>query len=56
MEGEDNGLVSCEQAIEVPIREAVGVFGGGNEPVKIHHVDEPDFEIGKVLTQQRYGC
>ena len=54
MEVEDDRFVVREQAVEVPVREAVRMLGGGDEPVEVHHVDEADLEIGEVLAQQHH--
>ncbi len=46
------GLSSGEQAVEVPVREAMRVLAGWRELEEIHHIDETNLEIGEVLPQQ----
>ena len=46
------GLSSGEQAVEIPVGQAVRMLAGGRELVQIDHVDEADLEVGEVLAQQ----
>jgi hypothetical protein len=52
VEVDDDRLVDGEQAVEVPVRESVGMLACRGEPVQVHHVDEADLELRKVLAQQ----
>jgi len=51
VEVENDRFVFREQAVEVPVREAVGVFCRGDKSVEVHHVHESNLESGEVLTK-----
>ena len=51
VEVEDDRLVEGEEAVEVPVGEAVGVLGLRLKREKVDHVDEAEPEIGDVLPQ-----
>src|SRR5580698_5532585 len=51
MEVEDHRFVGGKQGIEVPVGEAMGVFGLRHETEQIHNIDEPYFQIGEALLQ-----
>src|SRR5579863_3194487 len=49
VEVEDHGFVSGKQRIEVPVGEAMGVFGLRHETEQIHNIDESYLQIGEAL-------
>src|SRR6266581_3530400 len=51
VEVEDDWLVHGEQAVEVPVRQAVRVLAGGRELQQVDDVDEANLQIGEVLPQ-----
>ena len=55
VEVEDHRLVRGEQRLELPVRHAVRMLGVRHEPDQVHHVDEPDLQVGQMLAEQRGG-
>ena len=53
MEVEDDGPIRGEEAVEVPVVEAVGMLRGRSHAVQVDDVDEADLEVREVLAQQR---
>lgn len=53
MEVEHHGLVDSEQRIKVAIRQAMRMFAGRLQFEKIDNVDETDFEIGELFSEER---
>ncbi len=54
MEVEDDRLIDREQAVEVPVREAVRVLAGGQELVQVDHIHEAHLERREMFPQQRH--
>ncbi len=55
MEIEDDRLVDGEEGIEIAVGEAVRMFGVGQEAEKIDHIDEANFQVGKMLFENGDG-
>ena len=55
VEGEDNGAVFCEEGIEIVVAESVRMFGGGLEFHEIDDVDDADFEVGEIFSEDGDG-
>jgi len=55
VEVENDGLVGGEQRIEIRIRQTVRMLAARLHLEKVHHVDETDLQIGKLLAEQ-YRC
>ncbi len=53
MEVEHDGLVRREQAVEVPIRQPVRMLRLGLQAEEIHHIHEPDLQVGERRPQER---
>src|SRR5271166_3725063 len=55
VEVENNRLVDREQRIVIQIRQPVGMFGAWLQLEQVDDVDEPDFQVRKLLSQKN-GC
>src|SRR5688572_15863630 len=55
MEIKDDGLVSCEQTVEVAVAQTVWVFQVRLQLEQIHDVDETNPEVRKFPAQHRSG-
>src|SRR5437868_8011407 len=55
VEVEDDRLVGGEEGVELGVRHAVRVFGGGLQAHQVDDVDDADLQVGQVLAQQRGG-
>src|SRR5579885_3266192 len=53
VEVEDDRAVACEKAVEVAIGKSVGMLARRLHHEQIDHVDEADFETGKLLAKDR---
>ena len=52
MKVENDRLIDGEQAVKVPVGQAVEVFGLRLQLEQVDDVDETDFDFGKVLPEQ----
>src|SRR5690606_8843500 len=55
VEVEDNGFVDGEQAVEIPVAEAVGMFLLRRHAEQVHHIDEADLQVRNIFPQQGGG-
>src|SRR5260370_36870987 len=53
--GKDDWLVDCEYGVELTIGKTVGMFGCGLNRHQVNHIDDPDLDVRKMLTQQVDG-
>ncbi len=53
VEVEDDGLVRCEQGIEIGVFQAMWMLTDGLQPKQIDDIDKSDFDVGKGLPQKR---
>src|ERR1700738_4203319 len=53
--GKDDRLVGCEDGVELRVREAVGMFGGRLNGHQVNDIDDADFDVGELLTEQIHG-
>jgi hypothetical protein len=55
VEVEDDGSIHGEQAVEVAVRQAVGMFILGRHAEQIVHVDKADFKVREMRSEQGRG-
>src|ERR1700752_273676 len=53
--GEDDRLVSTKHRIELAIRETMWMLAGRLKCHQVHYVDDANFEVGKMLTEEVNG-
>src|SRR6185369_7620541 len=53
--GEDDRLVGAKHRIELAIRETMWLLGGRLKRHQVHYVDDANFEIWEMLTEQVNG-
>src|SRR5260370_5656097 len=53
--GKDDGLVGCEEGIEFTVGEAMRMFAGRLDGHQVDDVDDADFNVGEMLTEQIHG-
>ena len=51
VEGEEDGLVLGKEHVILGVGQAVGVLGVGLEAHQVHHVDDPNLQIGEMVTE-----
>jgi hypothetical protein len=53
--GDDDRTIGGEDGVELRVRQAVRMCGGGLQPHQVDHVDHPNFQVGKVAVEQVGG-
>ena len=49
VEGEDDGPVDGEQAVEIAVGQSMRVFGVGLQAEQIHDIDEAQLDVRELL-------
>ena len=56
MEGKNHRAVGGEQGVEIPVVQAMRVFGLRLQDHQVDHVDDTDADAGHIVAQQHYRC